>query len=99
MALSTRPAVSLETDDCLLDGYLEKKSSILKAFKKRWMILKKNKHLYSYESKDNLTKPTEIFDLSVFNNVSVPINSKQNEWTFQIGPLNNNKKIRTLKEF
>ena len=100
MALSTRrwdSEASLETDDYILDGYLEKQSSILKTFRKRWIILRNDKCLYSYESRDNLTKPTEILNLSKLKNVSVPIDAKQGEWTFQIGTEDKNKKIRKFK--
>eukprot|EP01084_Bolivina_argentea_P249897 418494_1 len=62
---------SLETaftsDDIIKQGYLSKESAHLKKVRKRWMILKRD-YLYSYKQTD---KPTEIFDLSIYDSVKI----------------------------
>ena len=57
-------------NDIVYAGFLEKESLYLKTFRKRWIVLKKNK-LYTYKTKQTNSDPTEIIDLSICQNIKI----------------------------
>ena len=63
-----------EYHDCILYGYLEKKSLHLKQFRKRWIEIKSDDRLYLCKDEIDKAKPREIIDLTTFDSV---ITSKQ----------------------
>eukprot|EP01084_Bolivina_argentea_P066273 120799_1 len=48
------------------EGYLQKQSAVLKIYRKRWMVLQESM-LYSFKERKKYDKPTEVFDLKIYN--------------------------------
>eukprot|EP01084_Bolivina_argentea_P138862 244379_1 len=66
------------------EGYLEKQSVHLKKLRRRWIVLRDNKKLYSYKHKEtNVSKMTEIIDLNECRNVIILNDNKNKEQYFQ----------------
>ena len=66
------------------EGFLIKRSRILKEWKKRWMVLTKN-FLYSFESKGVYRKPTEKIPLKDVSTIkSFYKNQYERPQTFRI---------------
>ena len=66
------------TDDVIIfEGNLEKESLYLKTFRKRWIVLKGDRKLYSFKS----NKISEIIDLSKCKNVKI---LNESTWTFAL---------------
>eukprot|EP01084_Bolivina_argentea_P242601 406930_1 len=62
--------------DIIVEGYLEKESMHFKILRKRWIVLKSDKNLYSFKSRNEKTSKdvTEIIDLKTCNKVITPKN-------------------------
>eukprot|EP01084_Bolivina_argentea_P282503 483585_1 len=66
-------------NDCIIKAdYLQKESQYKKEYRRRWIVLK-NHFLYCYRSQDMQNKPTESFDLSVYNTFQGGTVSNENE--------------------
>ena len=70
-------------------GFLMKASLHLKIFKKRWMVLKDDK-LYSFKTNKSFEKATEVFDLSMYNNIDLKF---EHDKSFLSSSCNNRSRI------
>ncbi len=61
-------------------GYLEKESLYLKRFRKRWIVLKNDKKIYSYKNNQMESNPTEIIDLKYCQNIIPSNKNNSNEF-------------------
>eukprot|EP01084_Bolivina_argentea_P152500 266023_1 len=74
-----------EQRKCIMCGYLMKQSLHLKHFRKRWVVLKSDKALYSYQTdKTNKQKPTEIIDLRQFKYIICEKDINNNKYTITL---------------
>eukprot|EP01084_Bolivina_argentea_P123122 218209_1 len=55
----------------IFEGYLKKESMYIKTLRRRWMVLKNDKRMYSYKQEKHYKNPTEIIDLNSCENVKV----------------------------
>eukprot|EP00455_Lapot_gusevi_P025961 TRINITY_DN273_c0_g1_i1.p1 TRINITY_DN273_c0_g1~~TRINITY_DN273_c0_g1_i1.p1 ORF type:complete len:129 (+),score=27.07 TRINITY_DN273_c0_g1_i1:40-426(+) len=65
-------------------GYLEKQSRYLKQWKKRWVIMTKDHKILSFHDNQDLTNPTEIIDLRIFNSVRSSADMTNRAFTFDV---------------
>ena len=54
--------MAVEVGEILKEGWLEKESAVIRAYRKRWMVLTPNR-LYSFKGEMQYTDPTEEMDL------------------------------------
>eukprot|EP01084_Bolivina_argentea_P132643 234092_1 len=73
-------------------GFLQKQSMYLKAYRKRWMVLK-DSCLYSYKSENINAKPTEIIDINSFNDIKISNNNKKTQFELISGNKNRTKRV------
>mmetsp|Transcript_61958 Transcript_61958/g.55902 ORF Transcript_61958/g.55902 Transcript_61958/m.55902 type:complete len:138 (-) Transcript_61958:7-420(-) len=73
------------------EGYLRKQSQHLKQFRKRWIVLDEGK-LFSFQKQKGKKAATEIFDLSIYNQVRRSINGKTYEFEL-ISTVNDKKRV------
>ena len=76
------------SDIIIFEGNLEKESLHLKTFRKRWIVLKNDKKLYSFKS----NKISEIIDISSCKHIKI---SNKSNYTFTL--IFNDNKQRKFK--
>ena len=54
--------MAVEVGEILKEGWLEKESAVIRAYRKRWMVLTPDR-LYSFKGEMQYTDPTEEMDL------------------------------------
>ena len=54
--------MAVEVGEILKEGWLEKESAVIRAYRKRWMVLMPDR-LYSFKGEMQYTDPTEEMDL------------------------------------
>ena len=80
------------SDKIIFEGNLEKESLYLKSFRKRWIVLKSDKKLYSFKS----NKISEIIDLSQCKDIKI---SNKSTFTFTlVFKDNKERKFKALNQ-
>eukprot|EP01084_Bolivina_argentea_P236449 397560_1 len=82
----------MAANDLIHDGYLFRKSSILKQYKREWVQLTNNKLLTTFKhSTDN--NPSAVYDLTIYNNIrKIVKNNKNNDILYQFEISTTSKK-------
>ncbi len=62
----------MDDKSIIFEGYLQKESIYLNVFRKKWIVLKNDRQMYSYKNENIYDiNPTEIIDLKLCKNVKV----------------------------